>query len=424
MKTKINKIGIIALDSRKHKSEQSIGALVVFDILERNGWHISWCSYANAQEFDLVLISMTSTDDIYQIYANCEKHNFRNRKNIVMLGGFGCLNPLPLAPFADFAFFGRADEILPAVIENINYADDYDFIMRLSAPKICEIRQVEKCYSFPVVYDGCKWQETSIGCPVRCKFCHFSHARKWVAGEQKTFEWLIKNRTIECLIKDIPQKITEKQGWIKSAIDGYSERLRFAYGKKFATWQNIESAFDHVMSFKGISKLHLYNIHNLPTETASDRQEFFDFFKRYAESSMKYNGKLIVEIHNTPFRPTINTPLERESVSLYPQAKPINYAFLKHRTNLEYKKDSLVIAEGTGFIAKWTKFIEMPFKHLKDVIAIRCYGNFDIIKEISLGNYDKMSSQDAIDLLDKKFDILSFIKKYDETEVLPFKWVK
>ncbi|MCL2597274.1 MAG: hypothetical protein FWD66_06400 [Paludibacter sp.] len=277
---------------------------------------------------------------------------------------------------------------------------------------------------YPVIYDGCKWNETSIGCPVRCKFCHFSHNRKWVAGENNTFEWLIKNRTIECLIKDIPQKVTEKQGWIKSAIDGYSERLRIAYGKKFATWQNIENALDHIMEFEGTTKLHLYNIHNLPTETEIDRQEFYNFFRDYAENNMKTNGKLIVEIHNTPFRPTINTPLERAEVKLYPQAKPLNYAFLKNRSNLEYKKDSLVIAEGDGFIVRWTKFIEMPFKHLKDVIAIRYGIDADIIHEISTGNYDNMSSADSIDKLTKRYDLTPYLREYNQSEQLPFKWVK
>lgn len=413
-------IGMVRLDSRKRKEEESIGALVVADILRRAGKSVEWCDYGTAFNYDVVLVSMTSTDDIYQLYNNCYRHGWERRRFISVVGGFGCLNPLPLENYIDYAFFGRADDVLPDFIDNIS--DSYPYVMRLKKPKVCEIRQTDRLYPYPVIYDGCEWRETSIGCPIRCKFCHFSHSRKWVAGEQKTFEWLIKKRTIECLIKDIPERVTEKQGWVKSAIDGYSERLRFAYGKRFATWEAVENAIEHLIQFRGSSKLHLYNIHNLPTETEEDRQEFRDFFGRVCREYYKPDGRFLVEIHNTPFRPTIKTPLERAPVALFPPAKPENMGFHRNRERYADVEHPLTIARGRGIAVQWTKFIENPFKHLCDVIAIR---NTDrgIIHDIAI-NLNGGSGEEKLAYLFSNYDLTSYLREYDPGEPLPFKWVK
>jgi hypothetical protein len=416
----MKKIGIVRLDSRKSKEEASIGALVVLDILERSGKNVGWCDFKSAFNYDMVLVSMTSTDDVYQVYSNCFKNGWDKRGFISIVGGFGCVNPLPLSDFIDYAFFGRCDDVLPDFLENIS--DSHDFVMNLKHPKICAVRQTDKLYPHPVIYDGCEWRETSIGCPVKCKFCHYSHNRKWVSGQQETFEWLIKKRTIECLVKDIPDKITEKQGWVKSAIDGYSERLRLAYGKKFATWQTIEKAIDHLIQFKGSAKLHLYNIHNLPTETESDRQEFRDFFTRYCKENQKPDGRFLIEIHNTPFRPTINTPLERAPVVLFPAAKPENMGFSKNRDLFEDIEHPLIIASGKGISVQWTKYIENPFKHLCDVVAIRNVRK-DIIHDIAV-NLKSGSGKEKLEYLFAKYDLNDYLREYGKEENLPWKWVK
>lgn len=411
------KIAILHAFSRN--DSVSIGALVIKDELERKGYTVDICDYLTAFNYTHVLVSMTATDDIFHIYAGCKKHNWNNRTFKAFVGGFGCQNPIALAYYIDYAFFGRADGIIDELLRNTYKFDKHCF--EISNPHKIELRQVNECYPHEVIFSGSKWRETSIGCPIKCKFCSFSHTRNWVAGECKTFEWLLKNRTQEVLIKDVPDKITEKQGWVKSAIDGYSERLRFKYGKKFATWGNIENALDHMCSFKGTSKLQLYNIHNFPTETKEDVLEFFNFFDNYVECTSKPDGKLIVEIHNTPFRPTIGTPMERCEANLFPPAKP-QVGFLEGQYNnyLPVKPNSLTIASNNNICVKFSVYIENPFKHLKGLISIR-YTDVNIIDYLS---EMKTSGKKALGKTLNKFDITPYIREYKKDEELKFKWIK
>jgi len=417
MSLKNAKIAILHTFSRNDST--SIGALVIKDELERKGYHVDFCDYSSAFNYTHVLVSMTSTDDIFHIYAGCKKNNWQNRTFKALVGGFGCQNPIALSDYIDYAFFGRTDGIIEDVL--INHLKFKEHLFKISKPHMVSIRQVSECYPNSIKHNGAKWREKSIGCPVKCKFCSFSHTRDWVKGEYETFEWLLKGRTQEVLIKDIPEKVIKKQGWVKSAIDGYSERLRFKYGKKFATWENIENALDHLCTFKGTTKLQLYNIHNFPTETKEDIIEFFDFFNNYVEDAYKGDGKLIVEIHNTPFRPTLCTPMERQGAKLFPAAKPQVGLLNNYFNYLPVKPNSLTIASKNNIHVKFSVFIENPFKHLKGLISIR-YSDKDIIEEIL--RIESMSGVKALDYCIKNIDITPYIREYKENEDLKFKWIK
>lgn len=389
------KIAILHTYSRNDSI--SIGALVIKDELERKGYTVDICDYVTAFNYTHVLVSMTATDDIFHIYAGCKKHNWNKRTFTAFVGGFGCQNPIALANYIDFAFFGRIDGIIDELLSNPYKFDKYCF--EIKNPHKIELRQVNECYPYELRYgkNQGKWQEKIIGCPFRCKFCHYSHNRKYVGNGGYQNDQL--SSSPEVMLKDIIN-LTEKHGRLTAALDGHSERLRFMWGKKI-TWDMVEEALDHLASFKGNTYFKMYNITNFPTETEADRQEFFEFFTEYVSCSNKPDGLLTIDVFNTAFRPSLNTPMERMPAKLFPEAR----------------QEIPEIAKGNGFNFKFTHLTKGAWEHLKDLISIR-YTDVEHIDFVSniRGN--------GLDEFVNKFDITSYIREYQTTDHIPFKLIK
>jgi hypothetical protein len=260
------KVAIVHVKTRNEAI--TIGALVIRKELEQNGFTVDICNYETAHKYSLVLVSMTSTWDIYEFYKSMKKANWKNRKFTALLGGFGCQNPFALRDFIDYAFFGRAENVITELCNFILERKDFDypFITPLINPKTVMARPVQQLYEFEVKYGkNCStWKEDFTGCPFTCKFCHYTWNRRNVreGDVNKYINDGISSGSPEIMIKDVLEQ-TEKLGRYTTAIDGYSERLRFLYGKPI-TWQMIEEAFDHTASFKGNSYIKVYNISNFP----------------------------------------------------------------------------------------------------------------------------------------------------------------
>jgi hypothetical protein len=383
------KIAILQVKNRN--SSISIGALVLMDELKRNGFDADVCDYKTAFDYTHVLVSMTATDDIYDIYKQCHKNNWQNRTFTAFVGGFGCQNPIALASFIDYAFFGRADGVICDYLQNPENYTVYSF--RISQPHKIELRQVSELYPYPVIYgaNNTTWKEKFIGCPFRCKFCHYSYNRKYIGGGGYINNGL-STGSPEMMLKDICD-LTEKTGRLTAALDGYSERLRFKFGKKIS-WDMLEAVMDTLASFKGNTYFKLYNITNFPTETEADEQEFIYFWTNYVQITKKADGIVKVDIFNTAFRPSLNTPMERMPVKLYPEARHENPD----------------IVSKNGFILKYTHLAKGAKEHLKDVISIR-YINPEHIERIAL--YE-----------DFGFNTTEYLREYSGTEELKFKWIK
>lgn len=399
-----NKPGKIAIVHVKTRNESiTIGALVIKKELELNGYTIDICTYEQAHNYELVLVSMTSTWDIYEFYSSMKKAGWEKRKFKALLGGFGCQNPFALDDFIDYAFFGRAEYIITEVVEVILKGEDpdYPFITPLKNPRVTMARPVQSLYDFEVKYgkNSSVWKEEFTGCPFTCKFCHYTWNRKNVREGDPT-KYLndgISTGSKEVMLMDVID-YEEKLGRVTAGLDGYSERLRFLFGKPI-TWEIMEGALDHMASFKGNSYMKIYNITNFPTETQADEREFINFCNDYTNSTSKKDGVLSVEVFNTAFRPSINTPMERMPVSLFPEAR----------------RENLQIASGSGIVIKYTHLIQGAWMHLADVIAIR-YQNSEHKEVISYISTDetfrKKSNKEKLDLFVRQHDINPFIREY------------
>jgi hypothetical protein len=385
---------IAFLKNKNRNDSISIGAMVIMDELQRMGITVDICNYQTAFNYNIVLISMTDVGDIYDLFANMKKYHWENRTFTAIVGGFGCQNPFALEPFVDYAYFGRADGDLQHILDK-----NSPHLLKLSERKIVYSRQVSLLYPYQVRYGkNCStWTENFIGCRFRCKFCHYSWNRAHIGNKTYVNDG-ISTGSPEIMLKDICST-DQKYGRFTTALDGYSERLRLLFGKKIS-WETVEESLDHIAQFKGNTYMKLYNIHNFPTETEADREEFISFFKYYTESTGKADGVVTIDVFNTAFRPSLNTPMQRMPVSLYPEARQ------------EINK----IAASNGFSIRYTPLTKGAWAHLSDVIAIR-YTDSSIIDFIATDKeFNKLNDADKIKNFVSRFDITDYIRAYDLNE--------
>jgi hypothetical protein len=396
------------LKNKNRNDSISIGASVIIDELAYNGISVDICDYLTAFDYNIVMISMTSTEDIFDLYGNMYRAGWERRKFKAVVGGFGCQNPWILSSFVDYAFFGRADGIICEVINDIFNRCDicriYPNMAHLSSPRHVEIRQVNTLYLRPVCYgkNNSIWTEKFVGCPNHCKFCHYSWNRKRIGGNSYINDGL-SSGSPEIMMSDVCSR-QEKFGRFTTALDGYSERLRYLFGKRIS-WQQVEDALDHVASFRGNTYIKLYNIHNFPTETEADREEFFVFFAEYAENSMKPDGVVTVEVLNTAFRPSINTPMQRMEARLFPPAR--------------YEDNR--VAVGNGFVFKMSVNNRDAYSHLQDLISIRYTDRHrDLIHYIATDKeFSRLNNSNKLQAITKIAVIEDFTREYSLGEYIP-----
>jgi radical SAM superfamily enzyme YgiQ (UPF0313 family) len=396
------------LKNKNRNDSLSIGASVIIDELLTGGVVVEICNYETAFDYDIVMISMTSTEDIFDLYGNMFRAGWERRTFTAIVGGFGCQNPWALSPYVDYAFFGRADGVMNELLNNLYGKRDvcgiYSCVAQLRSPRKVDVRQVGELYPRSVRYgkNMSVWTEKFVGCPNRCAFCHYSWNRKRIGGKAYINDGL-SSGSPELMLNDICSR-PDKFGRFTTALDGYSERLRYLFGKHIS-WQQVEEALDHVASFRGNTYIKLYNIHNFPTETEADRQEFFDFFSGYAENSMKPDGVVMVEVLNTAFRPSINTPMQRMEARLFPPAR--------------YEDNR--VAAGDGFVFKMSVNNRDAYSHLQDLISIRyTERHYDLIHYIATDrSFAKMNNAEKLMAVSNRTRIEDFIRSYSLDEYLP-----
>jgi len=393
---------VYAPDRQRRKNNSfdgndNVGAYVIIEVLERAGHKVAFCGPATAHRYRVVLVSFTSTYDLYAFYrAVALRPDWQpdRRPFVVVGGGFGLQNPTVVRHYVDYAVFGRGEDIVADLVGQVVGGGQFthESVMRLPeiySVKVAQARQL---------YHGPRFKEAFIGCPNKCKFCHYTWARRSMGnGGQYVQDTLTHGNSPEILFKQIGS-ISRKYGRIRTAIDGFSERLRVLYGKKI-TNQEIVDGFNHIGAFAGNTVVICYNIGNMPTETESDRAELYDLFKR-----IKPRHRVIVVLHTTPFRPSLLTPLQFAPVQLDPSASA-----------LRFKE---IVSTGT-FMAKHSMSNEGPFSHLQCVVAERATPATDrLFHTICFSK--KLRSQNSngqVRLLEAHFDLSPYLRRYDPTEV-------
>lgn len=387
------------------------GAKLLIDVLERSGIEVGTCSAETAHLHKVVLLSLASTFDVYNVIRAIGRLRTwrRPREFVAIAGGFGMQNVIPLRGLLDYAAFGRAESfVVPLVQAALDRADfDHPSVIPLEGGvRPVTVGQAPGLYPHEVPTKPRPFQEREIGCPRRCLFCHYSFARQHRRSHEAAFAgampWDDQEVLFDRLLDD-----TNRVQRTRTAIDGYSQRLRLAFGKPI-TDDLIRETLDRVSAewHHRIAWIQVYMIGNFPTETDEDR----DSFRRVLETVTPTTAAVYLRIHTTPFRPSPWTPAEYLPASLEPD-------WSKRRLG--------VIVERSRLAAKYALFLESPWSHLQSLVVERASAESDdLIRTITFSS--KLRSRptaERVAALARTFDLEPYLREYHTGEPVPTDYV-
>lgn len=337
-------------------ARQFVGLKVIIDALERDGRVVEWAGKATVHKYDIVLVSLTADCDWWSFIS--ERTSWQKGNYKVIVGGAGVMHITPFLPFCDYFVFGRGEDIIVKLIKAMD--KDEEFVCENVATsnsfdvnKCYYIAQAAKPYPHAINIDGkSMWNESMIGCNHKCLFCSYTWHRKcnyteafmWDSGKYNMTEK-------ECAMLDYSSG-SYIVNWNKlrtTAIDGFSERLRFSVGKKITKELFIKFMRDMIESEAKPHQVKIFNICGLPTETVADWHEIIDVFKT-TEKLKTSNGKQwSVVLHSTPFRAMPATPLACKPMAYYNYRGKIAKELGKGlKGNLIYQGKTLWAVESMG----------------------------------------------------------------------------
>ena len=326
---------------------QNAGIAVVVDILRRGGHTIEYAGIASVLKYDFILVSITSDCDWFPYVA--ERLKWPTGKYRVVVGGAGVLNIRALLPFADYFVFGRAEGIVCELLSGTYDGDSVAEGKTFGKHQHYRINQSPRTYPESVrLESGTTYKETMVGCQHRCLFCSYTWHRRNVGGDFCYGDLWGKNPGVELPILDMADKQVNYGVLQTTAIDGMSERLRFAVGKKISSEMFRGFLVDHQRNSKA-GRLRLYNILGYPSETEADWDEFYGDIvavDRQIPRASKQHGYVL---HSTPFRAMPGTPMA---------CKPMQYVNFRGavarvlgrglKGGLIYQGGSIWVVEGLG----------------------------------------------------------------------------
>ncbi|MGV1048245.1 MAG: hypothetical protein ACOYD4_06950 [Solirubrobacterales bacterium] len=383
----------------------NIGAKVIADVLQRAGIEVGYCAPETAHEYQVVLVSLTSTHDVfayYQAVSLLPSWQPDKRKFKVLAGGFGMQNPTSIRRYVDYAAFGRAHDWVTSVVDALlggGEPSEHPSLMCLPDLHPVEIHQTDDLFTA----EGVAFKESFTGCPLKCKFCHYTYARKYNDNRETKGSYVQESLTgggTPELTWDGLFTYGKKLGRVRVAIDGFSERLRYLYGKRIAN-DDIIAGLETVGSYEGNTVVLTYNIANFPHETEEDREDLYKALRQ-----VKPKNRVEFVLHSTPFRPSLVTPMQWEPVTLLPDWS---------------KRRSEVIVESPTFRAVHSFTLETPFTHLMSVIAERATPETDKLFHICAHSPDlrKGTAEQKLRKLSKAFDLSPYTRQYDPKEPHP-----
>lgn len=387
------------------KGNGNTGALVIENVLKKKDFNVGRCTPESAHKWEIVLVSFTSNYDVisfYQAVALRPDWQRGKRKFKVIGGGFGIQNPILIRDYLDFAVFGRAEHWIYDVVDKILGGSIPNHPSLMNLP---DIHQVVISQS-DTLYGDVDFNETFTGCPLKCMFCHYTWARRYQdrrEGNKGSYvqESLTNGNTPE-LTWDQLFTYGKKAGRIRVAIDGFSERLRYVYGKRILNG-DIEQGINAIGQYEGNTVLLVYNICNMPTETEIDINELYTTLKK---SDPK--GRVIFVLHSTPFRPSLATPMQWEPVNLWPEW---------------VDKRATIIDDRPNFRAVHSYTLESAWSHLLSVIIERATPEtremfHKIVFSPTLAGTKYRSAQ-KVKILQRHYDLSQYLKEYNLDEELP-----
>jgi hypothetical protein len=373
----------------------NIGMEMVRDVLHRHGINTGFCDVRTAANFDVVMVSFTSTYDLIAYYKAVAMLPYWQpgwRKFKVIGGGAGLLNPTVIREYLDFAAFGRCEDWIATVVDKVlcGKTPEHQSVMCLPELRKVLVGQAQELYPHKIG----DWREQMLGCPNHCLFCLYSWSRRHVGDNNAYANLTLCGETSpEVMFLDL-LKLDRKRGRIRCAIDGFSERLRYTYGKRISN-DDIVAVVNHVGSFKGTTILLVYNICNMPGETDDDRLELYATLQR-----CEPKHRVIFVLHSTPFRPSLLTPAQYEKPSLSPEWSDMR---------------GQVIVDRDNFRAVHSYTLESSWSHLQTLLVERATPDLDSAFHAMVFSPQlrKMDVRTALTEFCQTFNMVPVLREYE-----------
>ena len=297
---------------------QFAGLRVVIDAIERAGYCVEWAGAATVHEYDVVLVSITSDCDWWEFVK--ERLAWRKGNYKVVAGGAGVLHVAPFLPFVDCFALGRGELVMPELIRLLDgkpgdVGDSIIFSESFDANAVYHIAQADCAYPHSVELGGGKaYHEGAIGCNHKCLFCGYTWQRKFVSDK----DYYQMSDSLFGGIEDKERALLDmkRTGYSidfsklrTTAIDGFSERLRFMVNKRISKIDLIDFLVRQASSPASPHQLKIYNICGYPTETIDDIKEFADTLACADSHAPDAPKQWSIVLHSTPFRAMPATPM-------------------------------------------------------------------------------------------------------------------
>lgn len=330
------------------------GLSVVIDILERDGFNVEYAGNATVHQYDIVLVSMTSDCDWWS-FIN-ERVKWQKGKYKVIIGGQGVLNVRPFLEFADYFVLGRAEGIICKLVQAISKNTPFEHVSIIESNKFdidkkYLINQVNELYQHEVkLQNGEIYREDIIGCNHQCLFCGYTWQRKNCNNAVFEYSGLWNGGADrERAIIDIDEGVEVNLNKLRTtAIDGMSERLRFAVNKKI-TREMLRNFIERLAKCDKPHQLKLYNIIGYPDENTDDWFELLEDIRIVDGKFLKTDKQTCLLLHSTPFRAMPATPMACKPMS-YKNYRGMAGKVLGKglKGNIFYQGNAIWAVEGMG----------------------------------------------------------------------------
>jgi len=401
------------------------GMAVVCDILKRAGFtNIQYCSQVTAHTFDMIMYSVTSDCDWWEFIS--ERVKWQKGDYKVCVGGQGVLNPRPFLEYVDYFVLGRAegvqDKLAECILNQQECTDQHVISSKtFSMDKLYYINQSDQIYPYDIKLDnGQIYHEDVIGCNHKCLFCGYTWHRKQAAQEEFNYSGLWnggadRERAMIDMHNGIEVDLIKLR---TTAIDGLSERLRFAVNKKI-TREMLREFIDKLARCEKPHQVKFYNIIGYPGETYDDWAEFVDDIC-IVDSKFSYQEKQTsILLHSTPFRAMPATPLACKPMSY------TNYRGLISKKMGSGKYKGNIFYQGNAMWAVESMATESLCTVIQSAIIWRgTEADADNIVKLACNKkFKSASSQVKQATLEKYFDVKKLFGEYTP-DTLPTKNIR
>jgi len=314
-------------------ARQFAGLKMIIDSVEKAGYEVEYAGLDTIHNYDIALVSITAQCDWWTFIR--ERYSWETNRNLkVIAGGAGVLNVRHLLPLVDYFVLGAGQNLIIDILKSIQTAETFEHesviaSKTFSTDKKYYIRQ-ESVYPYEIkLTEKKKYKQKNIGCNHKCFFCSYTwHRQHNKSGE--AFEWdeigvdLSNSETAMLDFVEGKKEINFKK-FMTTAIDGFSERLRFSVNKKIKK-EHIDFFLEKMITDKEAKahQIKLFNIVGLPLETEADWFELIENFKRTEKHKRVSEKQWGIILHSTPFSAMPATPMANAPVSYVNYRKRIS----------------------------------------------------------------------------------------------------